>query len=404
MGGGNHSELDFEAVSTNDILEIINELRDSSAGGDDIPPFIVKKVASLISEPLCHICNCSLIGGIFPSKLKMAKVKPIYKKECKSKLKNCRPISLLPCFSKVVEKVISIQLINYLETNNILNDSQFGFRAARSTTAATLSLVDFILEAFDKHEFAIGVFLDLTNAFETVDHFILLHKLHHVGIRGRNLDLMKSYLSERQQYVDYYGSKSELKSNKYSVPQGSILGPILFLIYINDIVNCSHKIKSVLFADDTCLFASNSDLKLLIDIFNRELISINIWLKANKLSLNVDKSNYIIFNRKKKIPPDISELKIENLNLKRSMDTNFLGINITHNLSWKLHLKILNNKLNKMRGILYVARQFLNRQSKLIIYYALVYPNLIYGNIIWGKAPKSLMNQIVIGQKKSLEP
>ena len=400
MGDRINSELVFNVINPNDIINIINELKDSSAGCDEIPAFIVKKVANLIADPFSHICNCSLIGGIFPSKLKVAKVIPIYKRDCKNKLKNYRPISLLPCFSKVIEKVISIQLISYLETNDILNDSQFGFRAARSTTAATLNLVDFILEAFDRHEFAIGVFLDLTKAFETVDHSILLHKLNHIGVRGSNLNLMRSYLSERQQYVDYFGSESDLESNKYSVPQGSILGPVLFLIYINDVVNCSNKVKSVLFADDTCLYASHNDLKVLIDIFNRELVSVNNWLKANKLSLNVEKSSYIIFTRRKKIPPDISEIKIENLNLSRCMNTNFLGINITHNLSWNLHLKILNNKINKIRGILYVTKEFLNRSSKLTIYYALVYPNLTYGNIIWGKAPKSKLNNLIISQKK----
>ena len=400
MGDRLESELIFQSVSVDDIISIVKDMKNSSAGSDDVPASMVKQVINYIAEPLCHICNCSLLGGVFPSGMKIAKVLPIYKKENKRNLKNYRPISLLPCFSKIIEKVINIQLMQYLELNDIFDNKQFGFRPNRSTTAATLCLTDFILDAFDKKEFVIGAFLDLTKAFETVDHPILLQKLHHIGIRNTSLDLFKSYLFNRQQYVEYKNSNSDLKTIKYSVPQGSILGPVLFLIYINDISHSSHILKNVLFADDTCLYASHSDLYSLIDSFNRELVTVNSWLKANKLSLNITKSTYIIFSRRKKVPPDIPNIIIDNVILKRSMDVNFLGINITHNLSWNLHIKYLTSKMNKMRGILYVVRQFLNLKSKKLIYYALIYSNLLYGNVIWGKAPKSTIKSLIIGQKK----
>ena len=281
MGDRLESELSFEPVSINDIILTVNNLKNSSAGSDEVPASIVKKVINYIAEPLCHICNCSLLGGVFPSGMKVAKVIPIYKKENKSCFKNYRPISLLPCFSKILEKVINTQLMHYLEVNEILNNTQFGFRANRSTTAATLKLTDFILDAFDKKEFVVGVFLDLTKAFETVDHTILFHKLEQIGIRNISLDLFKSYLSNRQQYVKYNNTNSDLEILNYSVPQGSILGPVLFLIYINDIKFSSQKLKNVLFADDTCLYASHSNLNSLIDLFNRELVSVNSWLKVN---------------------------------------------------------------------------------------------------------------------------
>ena len=177
-------------------------------------------------------------------------------------------------------------------------------------------------------------------------------------------------------------------------------GPSIVLVYVNDVMNCLQRLNGVLFADDTCLFASHSDLRLLINMINTELTSIQRWFKANKLSLNIEKSSYIIFTRRKKIPPDISEVKIDNLNLNRTLSTNFLGINLSFNLSWKHHIKYLNNKINKIREILYLIRESLNKSSKLMIYYALVYPNLIYGNIIWGKAPKSVINNLVVSQKK----
>ena len=195
------------------------------------------------------------------------------------------------------------QLISYLETNDLLDNSQFGFREGRSTTAAALNLTDHILDAFDESKFTIGIFLDLKKAFETVDHNILIHKLHHLGISNNNLNFFKDYLCNRLQYVNFNGHESKPLSIRYSVPQGSNLGPILFIIYVNDLKNSINKLNNILFADDTCLFASGSNLNVLIDVINRKLVSVNNWLKANKLSLNVEKISYIIFARKEKYPP-----------------------------------------------------------------------------------------------------
>ena len=400
MGERTDNELVFNNISIDDVLLIVRNMKDSSAGYDDIPAKIVKIVINCIVEPLCHICNCSLSRGIFPSKLKIAKIIPIYKKDKKNCLENYRPISVLPVFSKIIEKAISLQLIEYLEHNNLLNQTQFGFRTGRSTVAAVLTLTDFILNSFDKNEFTIGIFIDLKKAFETVDHHILLQKLKYFGITNISFDLFNSYLSNRLQYVFYNDYSSEYKSVKYSVPQGSILGPILFILYVNDIHNCLHKLNNILFADDTCLFTSHESLNVLIQTVNEELSTFNEWLKANKLLLNVEKSSYIVFARRKKIPPDIPVIIINDSSLKRTFEINFLGINLTHNLSWNLHIKTLINKLNKIKGILYLVGQYLTRPSKVLIYYSLIYSNLIYGNILWGRAPNSILKGLVTCQKK----
>ena len=400
LGQRSDCELNFGNVTVANILSIVEDLNDSAAGCDGMPASIIKKVIGYIVEPFCHICNCTLDSGIFPTKLKIAKVSPIYKKDCKNDLKNYRPISVLPVFSKIIEKVINIQLIHYLETNNLLNRSQFGFRAGMSTTAAALNLCDYVLSAFDRKQFAVGIFLDLRKAFETVNHDILLQKLDHIGIRNNSYNLFKDYLTDRSQYVVYNSFQSNPDSIKCSVPQGSILGPVLFLIYINDIKNSLNYLNNVLFADDTCLFASNKNIEVLIESVNQDLRSVNNWLKANKLSLNIEKSNYIIFNRRKKIPPDIPNIMIDNVSLKKVPDINFLGFQITSNLSWNLHIKFISNKINKIRRILFLIRDSLTKSSKIMIYNSLVYPNLIYGNVLWGKAPKSIMKTLIVSQKR----
>ena len=178
-------------------------------------------------------------------------------------------------------------------------------------------------------------------------------------------------------------------SIKFSVPQGSNLGPFYSLFTYNDINNCINNLNNLLFADDTCLFSSGSNLNSLIDIINSELISVNNWLKANKLSLNVEKTSYIVFTRKKKIPPDISDIEMDSFQLNRVTNIKFLGFNITHNLSWQMHIHYLINKINKLKGILYITRKSLSQSSKVLIYYTLIYSNLIYDNILWGGASKS---------------
>ena len=400
LGENSNTQLTFKLVNCNDILAIVKDLKDSAPGFDDIPASIIKKVIPLIVEPLCHICNCSLQGGVFPSKLKLAKVVPIYKKDEKDKLIDYRPISILSVFSKIIERVACDQLIYYLETNELLSNTQFGFREGRSTTAAALNLTDQILSAFDENKFTIGIFLDLKKAFETVDHNILIHKLHHLGISNNNLNFFKDYLCNRLQYLKFNNYESDPMSIKFSVPQGSNLGPILFIIYVNDIKNCINNLNNLLFADDTCLFSSGSNLNSLIDIINSELISVNNWLKANKLSLNVEKTSYIVFTRKKKIPPDISDIEMDSFQLNRVTNIKFLGFNITYNLSWQMHIHYLINKIDKLKGILYITRKSLSQSSKVLIYYTLIYSNIIYGNILWGGAPKSLVNKLFISQKK----
>ena len=253
-----------------------------SAGYDNIPMATIKRSINSISSPLTHIVNLSIIHGIVPNELKIARVVPIFKSGDKALFSNYRPISVLPCFSKILERIIYNRIINYLNDFNVLCDNQYGFRKNRSPSLALIDLCDRISSAFDRREYAIGVFLDLSKAFDTVNHAILIDKLEHYGIRGLALEWVKSYFSERAQFVEFNNVRSSPQEISCGVPQGSILGPLFFILYVNDLNNAS-LLDVILFADDTNLFISHNDPGYLNDTLNRELNKLSTWF-AKKIA------------------------------------------------------------------------------------------------------------------------
>ena len=237
--------------------------------------------------------NLSIEKGFFPDDLKTARISPIYKGEDSSDVSNYRPTSVLPCFSKILERIMYNRLYKYLIENNILYSKQFGFQNGHSTDHAVVQLVDQIIESFENNKYTLGVFIDLSKAFDTVDHSILLKKLELYGITDRNHGWLKSYLSNRRQFVQINEKeKTSLETISCGVPQGSILGPLLFLLYVNDLKNASNILDPIMFADDTNLFFTHKDIRYLFQIVNQELENINQWFISNKLSLNIKKKKY----------------------------------------------------------------------------------------------------------------
>ena len=236
-----------------------------------------------------------------PDALKIAKVIHVFKNGSKTKVENFRPISILPSFSKIVEKAIYNRLLSFLNKNNSLFYNQFGFRAQYSTYMALLEFQDKITESIKTKNVTASIFIDLQKAFDTIDHSILCHKLDQYGIRGVANDLLSNYLFNRKQFVQIDNTISSMQNINCGVPQGSILGPLLFLIYINNLQNCSDFLYAILFADDTTLIASAKTFELLVFKLNQELGRLTSWLSANKLSINVKKSNYMIFGNRNKM-------------------------------------------------------------------------------------------------------
>ena len=395
----NMNSMFISNITEAEVTETILDLNNSSPGYDEVPAIVMKQNIHALIKPLTYLINCSINKGIFPDELKIAKVIPIYKSGDKTSIENYRPISVLSVFSKVFEKIMYNHLINFINKHNILYKYQFGFRKRHSTNHAIITLVDKISTALDRGNVVIGCFLDLKKAFETVNHSILISKLYKYGIRGNSLQWFKSYLANRQQFVQIHTSKSNTETVTCGVPQSSILGPLLFILYINDLSNVSDVLFPILFADDTSVYIEAENESLVISILNEELEKINTWLKAIKLTLNLDKSHYRVFHRgKRKI--DFDTPSLNHISLKRVKFTKFLGVIIDDQLKWSNHILYIKNKIAKGFGIILRARKFFNRKTLQNLYHSFIFPYLIYCVEIWGSASDAHLLPLILLQKK----
>ena len=380
----------FTPVTEHEVTRIIDMLKPKSSHGfDGLSVKLLKLILKDISKSVTLVINQSLHTGIFPDLLKIAKVIPIHKKDDNTILDNYRPISILPALSKVFERVMFNQVHGFFKLHNLYYDSQYGFREQHSTELASLELIDRLLVELDNGETPLSIFMDLSKAFDTLNHDILLYKLKYYGIIGPALELFKSYFINRKQYVELENVKSNYIDITTGVPQGSILGPLLFIIYINDISSVSTLFKPIIYADDTTLFTTLSTIKnsnLTHDLthnVNYELSKVCEWLKINKLSLNAKKTKYMLFHQPRK-KVKILDIKIDDIKLDSVNEFCFLGIIFDQHLNWGNHVEKISSKISQTVGVMNKLKNTLPPNILQTIYNSLVLPRLNYGILAWG--------------------
>ncbi len=398
-------------VAPSDVLNVTNKIKPkTSSGHDSISNKLLKQTIVDIIEPITHIINLSLSTGIVPNEMKIAKVIPIHKSSDPSILKNYRPVSLLPVFSKILEKIVYSKLISFFTANSVLYKHQYGFRQKHSTIHPIIHLLNNCATASSKidPEYSLAVLCDLSKAFDVINHDILLRKLRTYGIRGIANDWFRSYLSNRFQFVEVDGNVSNMLPIKIGVPQGSILGPLLYLIYVNDIGNsCRGNILS--FADDTTLYTSHSDLTQLYENANEQINDLYQWFCSNRLSLNAKKTKYIVI-RPMHMKCDLNQyaVHIGNTVLDRvgnncqETSTKFLGMHIDENLTWKQHITEINKKVSRALFSIKQVKHVLPPESLRTLYFALIHSHFSYGIIAWGNADRKIINRATILQKRAI--
>jgi hypothetical protein len=357
-----------------------------------------------IIQPLKHIINLSLTTGFVPPQI--GKIVPIFKDSDCHDFNFYRPVCLLSSLSKLIERIVCFQLIEFLDRHDILYKHQYGFRARHSTSQPLLHFTDKIFNALNENKINISIFIDLKKAFETVNFDILLSKMHHYGVRNTEQKWFKNYLYNRFQYCSVNGKDSDKVQVKCGIPTGSVAGPLLFLIFVNDLPNATDFL-SLLFADDCTFQLSSSDPDYLIHKANAELSKAQTWFQANKLTLNIKKTKYILF-KNKGVHAHFHDLRIGDDLIERVGDSckdkayRFLGHWVDENLTWKIHLEKLQSKLISANYALNTAKDSVPFRIRKSIYRSLFESHLHFGSIIYGSAHPSILSSITNLQKRAV--
>ena len=381
-------------------LKLIQELKNSKSDIDCLPVEIFKKIATIIAPTLTSLINNSFNYGQFPDFLKIARITAVYKKGDKRNPSNYRPISSLPFVSKIFEKSMANRLMKFFDKYNIINATQFGFQRNKSTTHAIECLTDIMYGNLNHHKITVNVLIDLKKAFDTVNHSLLLDKLYKCGIRGISHLWFKNYLSNRMQYVGVGYSNSSLRPINIGVPQGSVLGPILFLVFINDLPDCSN-LRTTLFADDTTLSISSHNYDDLVTDLNFELLKIHDWVVSNRLTINVDKTELMLISNKN-VNSCNEQIFLNGRSLNFTDNAMFLGMKLDNKLKFSDHIHYINDKISKNIGIFSKIRDNLPMKTRKDYYNCLVFPYISQNIIIWGGAYSTHLIPLITAQKRMI--
>ena len=381
-------DLSLESMefTTNDIVKAIDSMKTNSATGyDEISYHALKMTSGAAKTCICKLFNACMSRGVMPKAWKKANLTPIHKKNSLSDVRNYRPISLLSCLSKVLERLVCDKLRSYLEDNNLITEAQYGYRRGSSTLDQLLDIYDHIMKKMDEKMITRLIFMDVSKAFDKVWHRGLLHKMENLGIKNKLLEFFRDYLSDRQQRVALKGVLSSWITIKAGVPQGSILGPILFLIYTNDMpeeITCIIK----MFADDTILGATGKTSEECSKILQPNIDILADWARIWKITLNPSKTKCLTISRKK---CRYSPLILNNRIVEESTNHCHLGLRLQDNGKWNNQVDHMIQKASKRLGILKSYGRKFGRRPLLKLYLSYIRPILEYGDYIWSNLSKT---------------
>ena len=392
------SSLFFYDITPEEIDDQLSLMQNkSSSGPDGIPIKVLKYISQFIVHPLCYIFNLSVKSGIFPNDLKMATVIPLHKKGDADLIENYRPITLPSCFSKLFEKIIHCRIYTFINEKKLLSSSQHGFRPNLSTNTASFSLTNAIYNALDKGEYVLTLFFDLTRAFDCVNKNFIIRKLENLGIREPLNDWIYSFLSDRIIRVKIGEHISQPAQINLGVPQGSVLSPLLFLLFINDLEqHIADNVTIVLYADDTTICITAPSPEELQSKVNYTLHQFYTWCANNKLIINATKTKYVMFHKRREDPHIV--VKLNNTTIDKVHSVKFLGLHLDEQLTWSNHIEHVAKKLNSAYFAIRNLRSVMDTKYLLNIYFALAYSHMKYLIIYWGTSCE--FQRIFIHQKK----
>lgn len=405
----------LQPVSENEIIEIIASLKNGCSHiGDGISNNILKITHQFLIKPFKYLINLIFSKGFYPDCFKNAVIIPLHKAGSRYMVSNYRPISLINNLNKVIEKCIKRRLCHFLNEKNLLSNKQFAYKQGYSTEDALISVTDLVVTGLSNSEKSIAIFLDLAKAFDTVSHRILIEKLEWKGVRGLPLDLFKSYLNNRKQSVKVGEIQSSSREVESGVPQGTVLGPLLFSVYIDGLLSLLPDADVISYADDTVIIVKDKKWTETFKKAEKALCRIKSWLDTNLLSLNIDKTNFICFSLTKASAPVENTITIHKnncnnqtcnceLNIKSVTNTKYLGVYIDQHLKWDFHVEYVTKKIRKLFYKFYILRQYLPRSTLLNIYKALAESVLNYGICVWGATYESVLTSLMIAQKTILK-
>ena len=368
---------------------IMNLPAKNSSGCDEISNNLLKKLCPVLT-PLEKIFNKSLNEGVFPELMKLADISPLFKSKLDNEANNYRPISLLMTISKVLEKIVYQRTYGFMESTGQIYNSQYGFRSQHSCENAVAELTSEITKGQQNGMYTLALFLDLSKAFDTLEHKVLLDKMYRYGFRGSSLNWFKSYLENRKIRVKcQVASSGKLEYSDYQIvnygtPQGSCLGPLIFLIFTNDLHQHLNHCASILFADDTTLYKTQRNLNYLKWCIQDDMQILSDWFKANKLTLNLEKTISLLFQQSGSCKE--LEITIDTVTIRTSKETKFLGMWLDHHLTWSIHIQKLITKLKCNINLLKHGNSLMTTDCKRLVYFAHIQSHLQYGILLWGNS------------------